>query len=306
MPKKYSGLVAIAVFAGLVAAVAAPDASALDRGRWKMQSSYGDNALALETSAIRLAEGIEQISGVNFHEPGALVTYGGTFLFIPADASFKASGLSPDPEAIAAPIISTIKKIKHEERLLQRYLSWLDARIDEEGRNLHALNMEQMSIPISDALLSVTWSPSTVIACGRRHRESLIIDPALQFQRDIEQAERELAAVRMAGEMPSIDLESLDIDQLSELIELGSYDHSLPRREQRCKELRDLDRNRALHRLITLHHWKPETLLGRKIEMRIWLLARLRSERAQINDGLLALSAARQALEAAGKIRLSG
>ena len=335
MTTKLPGFVAVAVFAGFVAAVAAPDASALDRARWKMQNTYGNNTLALETSTVRLAEGIEQMSGVKFHEAGALVsspmeseqvasafvdlvwttlglrvgefieTYDGTVLFIPADASLEASGRFPDPEAIEAPITSIVDKLRHEEELVRRHLSWLDGRIAEEGRSLRTLHMERMAVPIPDALLSVTWSTETFIACGPQQRESLIPDPYLQFQRSMEKAEQDAAAVRASQWDPPPAL-SDPINPTLSPPNLGNFhDHSLSRR---CIELRNRDRDRTLHHLLTFHQLPPpETSpLDRRIEMKVSLLIHLRAERAQISDGLAALSAARQALEGAEEIRRSG
>ena len=77
MFKKHARLVAVAGLAGSVAAVAALDASAQERVRWKMQSTWGSNIPALGTSGVRLQERIETMSEgnfqVRFHEPGALV-----------------------------------------------------------------------------------------------------------------------------------------------------------------------------------------------------------------------------------------
>ena len=77
MFKKHARFIAVAGLAGSVAAVAALDASAQDRVRWKMQSTFGSNIPALGPSGVRLSERIEQMSGgnfeVKFQEPGALV-----------------------------------------------------------------------------------------------------------------------------------------------------------------------------------------------------------------------------------------
>ena len=77
MLKKHARFVAVAGLAGSVAAVAALDASAQERVRWKMQSTFGSNIPALGPSGVRLAERVEQMSGgsfeIKFQEPGALV-----------------------------------------------------------------------------------------------------------------------------------------------------------------------------------------------------------------------------------------
>ena len=74
---KHARFIAVAGLAGSVAAVAALDASAQERVRWKMQSTFGSNIPALGPSGVRLSERVEQMSGGNFEikfqEPGALV-----------------------------------------------------------------------------------------------------------------------------------------------------------------------------------------------------------------------------------------
>jgi TRAP-type mannitol/chloroaromatic compound transport system substrate-binding protein len=60
-----------------MAVVAALDASAQDRVRWKMQSAFGSTLVHLGPSGIRFADRINEMSGGNFEikffEPGALV-----------------------------------------------------------------------------------------------------------------------------------------------------------------------------------------------------------------------------------------
>jgi TRAP-type mannitol/chloroaromatic compound transport system substrate-binding protein len=77
MPRKHARLIAVAGLVGSVAAVAALDASAQDRVRWKMQSAFGSTLVHLGPSGIRFAERINEMSGGNFEikffEPGALV-----------------------------------------------------------------------------------------------------------------------------------------------------------------------------------------------------------------------------------------
>ena len=77
MPRKHARLIAVAGLAGSVAAVAALDASAQDRVRWKMQSAFGSTLVHLGPSGIRFADRINEMSGGNFEikffEPGALV-----------------------------------------------------------------------------------------------------------------------------------------------------------------------------------------------------------------------------------------
>jgi TRAP-type mannitol/chloroaromatic compound transport system substrate-binding protein len=77
MFKKHARLIAVAGLVGSVAAVAALDASAQDRVRWKMQSAFGSTLVHLGPSGIRFADRINEMSGGNFEikffEPGALV-----------------------------------------------------------------------------------------------------------------------------------------------------------------------------------------------------------------------------------------
>ena len=77
MFKKHARSIAVAGLAGTLAAVAALDAGAQERVRWKMQSTWGSTLPALGTSGVRFAERVSQMSDGNFeikfHEPGALV-----------------------------------------------------------------------------------------------------------------------------------------------------------------------------------------------------------------------------------------
>ena len=77
MFRKHARLVAVAGLAGSVAAVAALDASAQERVRWKMSSAFGSAIPVLGTTGVAFSERVEQMSGGNFqikfHEPGALV-----------------------------------------------------------------------------------------------------------------------------------------------------------------------------------------------------------------------------------------
>ena len=77
MFKKQARFIAVAGLAGSVAAISALDASAQERVRWKMQSTWGSNIPALGPSGVRFTERVAQMSGGNFqikfHEPSALV-----------------------------------------------------------------------------------------------------------------------------------------------------------------------------------------------------------------------------------------
>ena len=74
---KHTRFIAVASFAGALAATAALDANAAERVRWKMQSAYGSTISHLGPSAKRFVEAIDEMSEGNFqikfHEPNALV-----------------------------------------------------------------------------------------------------------------------------------------------------------------------------------------------------------------------------------------
>ena len=77
MFKKHARYIAVAGLAGSVAAVAALDANAQERVRWKMSSAFGSAIPVLGSTGVAFSERVNQISGGNFqikfHEPGALV-----------------------------------------------------------------------------------------------------------------------------------------------------------------------------------------------------------------------------------------
>ena len=77
MFRKHARFVAVAGLAGSVAAVSALDASAQERVRWKMQSTWGSTLPVLGTTGVAFSERVDQMSGgnfqVKFQEPGALV-----------------------------------------------------------------------------------------------------------------------------------------------------------------------------------------------------------------------------------------
>ena len=77
MFKKHARSIVAAGLAGSVALVGVLDASAQERVRWKMQSTWGSNIPGLGTSGVRFSDRIDQMSGGNFQikfqEPGALV-----------------------------------------------------------------------------------------------------------------------------------------------------------------------------------------------------------------------------------------
>ena len=77
MFKKHARSIVAAGLAGSVAMVAALDASAQERVRWKMASAWGSQIPVLGPSGVRLSERVSQMSDGNFqikfHEPGALV-----------------------------------------------------------------------------------------------------------------------------------------------------------------------------------------------------------------------------------------
>jgi TRAP-type mannitol/chloroaromatic compound transport system substrate-binding protein len=116
---------ALAVSVAVMGSVAPSDASAQDRVRWKMQSTFGSNLSVLGESGVRFSEMIEKVSGgeirIEFFEPNALVpslegfgavqagsidalwgTAGYHVGKIPALAFFTAVPFGPDPDEIMA------------------------------------------------------------------------------------------------------------------------------------------------------------------------------------------------------------
>jgi TRAP-type mannitol/chloroaromatic compound transport system substrate-binding protein len=77
MFKDHTRSIVAAGLAGSVALVAALDAGAQERVRWKMSSAFGSQVPVLGTTGVAFSERISQMSGGNFqikfHEPGALV-----------------------------------------------------------------------------------------------------------------------------------------------------------------------------------------------------------------------------------------
>ena len=77
MSKMHARFVAVAGLAGAMAAATALDASAQERVRWKMQSTWGSAIPVLGTTGVAFSERVDEMSGgnfqVKFQEPGALV-----------------------------------------------------------------------------------------------------------------------------------------------------------------------------------------------------------------------------------------
>ena len=115
MVKKHAQFIAVAGLAGSVAAVAALDASAQDRVRWKMSSAWASNVPALGASGVRFSDRISQISGGNFEikfqEPGALVPAYKEFEPVAkgaVDAAWTTPGAHTGPLGTVASFFTTV------------------------------------------------------------------------------------------------------------------------------------------------------------------------------------------------------